>query len=79
MKLGKDIEYETKEVDTMNASVIKPSTPFVCTGELKSTPIPDSIKEMQNFIRTHNFSFSIDKSKSLVTEVTKKETENGNL
>ena len=73
-KVGKIIvskrEQCEKGENEMNASVMKPQSPFVTRSELKRTPATLDNRKMAEFLDSHTFSFSVNKeSKELRSSV----------
>lgn len=49
-----------KGEDEMNASVLKPTMPFVTRNKLERTPATGDNRKMVEFLDSHNFSFNIN-------------------
>jgi hypothetical protein len=45
----------------MNASVVKPTRPFITNKTLKRTPATEDNRKMVEYMDSHDFSFSVDK------------------
>lgn len=72
--MNKQEEKIEKGDMTMNANVIKPSTPFVtCHHELKRTPMSEENRVRKAYMDSHEFSMDVNKTTGkMSTKVTKR-------